>query len=414
MFVGTAAAQIADLGYAKYQGFVDPTTDNTHFLGIRYAAAPTGPLRWRRPQAPLDIAEIQQANAQPPMCFQAGQGNMDKSPFRAKSRAVVPASEDCLFLNVYTPGNLSQMTQNLPVVVWIHGGGYMEGSASMTLPGTGAIYDGDDLIREANSGIVAVIIQYRLGVFGFLPGTKVKQGGTLNVGLLDQDFALRWVQEHIHKFNGDPSRVTIWGESAGAGSVLQQVIANNGNTQPPLFRAAISSSSYLPSQYNYSDTIPEKLYSEVVSFTNCSVPDSLSCLRTVDAEILEAANILIGNGSFFGTFVFVPVVDGTFIRQRPTEAFKQHKVNGEVIMAVTNAFEGTLFVNTSTAATVQIPDFIAQLFPSLNSDQIAGAAAQYKYLGAPIDQAIAIMGESIFICPTYYLLRAFGMKAFKV
>ncbi|KAF8869963.1 Alpha/Beta hydrolase protein [Infundibulicybe gibba] len=430
MLAGAAAAQVVDLGYAKYQGFVDPTTHNTHFLGVRYAAAPTGPLRWSAPQTPQDAVGIQQANTQPPICFQGspgradkspfpnknipfqpGQGSVDKSSFHVKSRAGVSTteSEDCLFLNVFTPGNLSENTQNLPVVVWIHGGGYTSGSASLALPGTDAMYDGDDLIREANGGVVAVIIQYRLAVFGFLPGTKVKQGGTLNAGLLDQDFALHW----IHKFNGDPSRVTIWGQSAGGGSAMLHAIANGGNTQPPLFRGAISSSSYVPSQYHYNDVIPEQLYSQVVSFTNCSVPDSLSCLRAVDAEIIEAANVQIGNSSFFGTGAFVPVVDGTFIRQRPTEAFKQGKLNGEVVMAVTNAFEGNTFVDPSIAATVQIPDFVAQLFPLLDSDQIADATAQYKDLGAPIDQAAAIAGETILICPTYSFLKAFGAKAFK-
>ncbi|KAF8871826.1 Alpha/Beta hydrolase protein [Infundibulicybe gibba] len=431
MLAGAAATQLVDLGYAKYQGFVDPATHNTHFLGIRYAAAPTGQLRWRAPQTPQDVTGIQQANAQPPICFQAGPGQADKSPFpndntqsaiffqpgqgsmvkrpfRVESRAAVSTeeSEDCLFLNVYTPGNLSESTQNLPVVVWIHGGGYMQGGASLTLPGTDVIYDGDDLIREANGGVVAVIIQYRLGVFGFLPGMKVKEGGALNAGLLDQEFALRW----IHKFNGDPSRVTIWGQSAGGGSAMLHAIANGGNTQPSLFRGAISSSSYVPSQYYYDDVIPEKLYSQVVALTNCSVPDSLSCLRAADAKILEAANVHIGNSTFFGTWAFVPVVDGTFIRQRPTEAFKQGK---EAVMAVTNAFEGISFVNSSIAATVQIPDFVAQLFPLLDTRQIADAAAQYQDLGAPIDQAIAIVGESILICPTYLFLRAFGLKAFR-
>ncbi|KAF8896534.1 Alpha/Beta hydrolase protein [Infundibulicybe gibba] len=368
---------------------------------MRYAAAPTGPLRWRAPQTPQLTTGIQQANAQPAMCFSAGQGNAGTSPFRVSPRAAaVSQSEDCLFLNVYTPGNLTQAAKNLQL------GGYMAGSAS-GFSGTD-IFNGDDLIREANGGVVAVIIQYRLGVFGFLPGAKVKQGGDLNAGLLDQDFAFRWVQKHIHQFNGDPRRVTIWGESAGAGSVLQHVIANDGNTQPPLFRAAISSSSYLPSQYRYDDVVPEYVwlpshsYASLISRYSCaSATDSLSCLRAVDAGTLEGANVNIGTSVFFGTFVFVPVVDGTFIRQGATEAFKQRKVNGEAIMAVTNTFEGALFVNSSTTATVQTPNYVAQLFPLLED------------IGAPIDQAVAIMGESIFICPTYSLLRAFGAKAFK-
>ncbi|KAF8881219.1 Alpha/Beta hydrolase protein [Infundibulicybe gibba] len=410
-FVALAsAAEIVNLGYAQYQGFIDPTSNNTHFLGIRYAAAPTGALRWTAPRVPATVTAVQQANAEPPQCFQAGSGVSATSPFRtspvAKRAAAVTTSEDCLFLNVFTPGDLSQSTKKLPVVVWIHGGGYMAGSAS------GAT--GDDLIREAGGGVVAVAIQYRLGVFGFLPGTKVKQGGALNAGLLDQDFALQWVQQHISLFGGDPTRVTIWGESAGAGSVLQHVIARGGKTNPPLFRAAMTSSTFLPSQYQFNDPIPEKLFSLVSTQTNCSsAADTLACLRAVNVNTLQAANANIGNSAFFGTFIFVPVVDGTFITQRATQAFANRQVNGRVVLAVTNTFEGAAFVNSATANTVQIPNYVSQLFPLFSAQEVAAATAQYQGMGTALDQAIAIMGESIFICPTYLMLRAFGVNAFK-
>ncbi|GLB40131.1 putative type-B carboxylesterase lipase family protein [Lyophyllum shimeji] len=405
--VSTApSAPIVDLGYAKYQGTVDATTGNTLFLGMRYAAPPTGSLRWQPPQRPATVAGVQQANAQPPSCMTAGSGTSPTNPFRAQNlttQAAAAASEDCLFLNVFTPGVSASPSGRKPVVVWIHGGGYQAGNAQP--------YNGEDLIREANGGMVAVAIQYRLGVFGFLPGSKVKAGGALNAGLLDQEFALRWVQEHITKFGGDPSKVTIWGESAGAGSVLQHVIAHDGQTTPPLFRAAITSSSFLPSQYNFNDPIPEALYDEVVSQTSCtSSADTLACLRGVDVATLQAANVKISTGAFFGTFIFVPVVDGIFIRQRATQALRQRKVNGNALLSVTNTLEGFNFVNQSTASTVQIPDYISQLFPNFGSPEIRKAAALYANLGTPISQAVAIMGEAIFICPTYFLLRAFGQS----
>ncbi|KXN84321.1 Lipase 4 [Leucoagaricus sp. SymC.cos] len=400
---------VVDLGYAKYQGSVNNRTGNLEFLGIRYAAPPTGSLRWREPQPPRTTPGLQLANIEPDSCWQTGSGTQPTTPFPRSSnnnrekRAAPPSSEDCLFLNVATPASGNE---NLPVIVWIHGGGYMAGSAFG--------FDGDDLIREAGGGVVAVIIQYRLGVFGFLPGQKVHDGGVLNAGLLDQQFALRWVQQHIRKFGGDPAKVAIWGESAGAGSVLQHVIANNGDTRPPLFRAAITSSTFLPSQYAFNDRVPEQLFTEVVNGTGCaSTADALKCLRQVDVNLLQQVNVNVGNSAFFGTFIFVPVVDGKFITDRPTQLMRQGKVNGEALLTMTNTFEGALFVDMSTAGTVQTPEYLANLFPEFTQMQVRAGTAQYANRGAPIDQAVAIMGESIFICPTYFLLRAFGNKGFK-
>ncbi|KAK0211208.1 Alpha/Beta hydrolase protein [Desarmillaria ectypa] len=382
---GAQSTPVIDLGYARYRGTLDPAgSNNTQFLGIRFAAPPTGSLRWQAPRTPGFVVGIQNATAEPSRCLQGGGGIASSNPFPANKRDIPPAdSEDCLFLNVYIPGRLVSR-KNLPVVVWIHGGGYVVGGANGFSLGPDA-FNGNDLIRESGGGVIAVVIQYRLGMFGFLAGESVKANGTLNAGLLDQQFALQWVQTHISKFGGDPSRVTIWGESAGAGSVLQQVIANDGRTSPPLFRAAITSSSFLPSQYAYNDVIPEFLYNSVVSRT-----------KNADVNLLKQINLDLCLSGFFGTFVFVPVVDGDFIKQRPTVAMREGKVNGEILMSVTNTNEGGLFVDSSTSGTVQVPDYLTQLFPNLSDQNRAIAVAKYSGLGSPIEQVTAIMGESIF------------------
>ncbi|PPQ80632.1 hypothetical protein CVT25_001638 [Psilocybe cyanescens] len=430
-----AAPPIVNLGYAQYQGMVvqDEVTNATHtqFLGLRYAAPPTGSNRFRAPALPATTPGIQQANVQPPGCFQATGGNSPTTPFRVaqknSARAVdLGSSEDCLFLNVYIPGNLGQK-RNLPVVFWIHGGGYIGGSASP--------YDGNDLVRASGENVIAVVIQYRLGLFGFLSGQKVKNEGSLNAGLcksesyymmakahiyddddneVDQQFALKWVQQHIRQFGGDPNKVTIWGQSAGAGSVLQHVIANGGRTYPPLFRAAITSSTFLPSQYKFNDRIPETVFNETVAQTNCvSAVDALDCLRKVDVDTLQNANTAMSSSAFYGTFVWVPVIDGTFITDRPTVLLKERRVNGQIVLSVTNAFEGTIFVDQTTADTVQVPTYVTQLFPTFTAQQAQAAAAQYTGLGTNIFQVSAIIGESILICPTYFLLRAFEGLGFK-
>ncbi|KAF7317243.1 COesterase domain-containing protein [Mycena chlorophos] len=400
--LASAQAPTVDLGYAQYQG---STTGNiTSFLGIRYAAAPVGDLRFAAPQPPANVSGVQQATAQPNQCNQASTGMSPTNPLESRATTVA-SSEDCLFLNVYYPSDATGTPPSkLPTLVWIHGGGYIEGNAG------GA--NGGDIIAQSNNGVVVVVIQYRLGIFGFLPGSAVKNGGALNAGLLDQDFALRWIQAHITKFGGDPAKVTIWGESAGAGSVLQHVIAHGGKTKPQLFRGAITSSTFLPSQYVYSDRLPELLYSEVLMKANCTTAsDTLACLRAVPEATIAPINNAINIAGFYGTFLTVPVIDGDFIQESPTAALKAGKVNGQALLSVTNAFEGNVFVNASVSVTPG--DYSLELFPYFGTPQSSTVDKLYDGLGPGVFGVDAVMGESIFICPTYYLLSAFPSRSWK-
>ncbi|KAJ7743438.1 Alpha/Beta hydrolase protein [Mycena maculata] len=380
----------------------------TTFLGIPYAAAPVGELRFRAPRPPQIVADVQQATAQPNECLQAGGGTSPTNPLEARDIVVGVPSEDCLFLSVYYPSDAIGVPEGgLPTIVWIHGGGYDAGAAS--------IYRGTDLINQSNRGIVVVTIQYRLGLFGFLSGTEVKKNGALNAGLLDQDFALRWVNKHISKFGGDPSKVTIWGESAGAGSIIQHLVANNGKTEPQLFRGAISTSStFLSSQFNYNDPTLELLYGEILAQTSCTgATDSMACLRATDSTALKIVNTNISGEAFYASYTFLPVVDGEFITQRPTLSFSEGKVNGEALLSVTNTFEGTLFVNQSTAATANATQYALDLYPNFGPAQANKVGSLYAGLGTQVLQERAIIGESWLICPTYYMLRAFAGRSFK-
>ncbi|KAJ7282437.1 Alpha/Beta hydrolase protein [Mycena rebaudengoi] len=403
----SSRAPVIDLGYARYQGAVDTSTNITSFLGIRFAAAPTGDLRFRAPQPPPAVGGVQQATVQPNQCFQAGLGLAPTSPVRTRDEIEVDTSEDCLFLSVTYPSDTRGVpVGRLPVMVFIHGGGYVGGTSSTFL--------GSDILNQSNRGLVVVLIQYRVGLFGFLAGTAMKKNGALNIGLLDQDFALRWVNKYISKFGGDPAKVTIWGESAGAGSVIQHLIANGGQTKPQLFRAAITSSTYFPSQYNYSDRIPELYYSEVLAQTNCTTSkNSVACLRSVNATILQAANENINAAGFSWTASSVPVVDGEFIRERPTLALAQRKVNGMALMSITNTFEGSIFVDGAIEATNNVTKYALNLYPKFGFADAGRVAALYAGLGTPVYQSSLVHGDSIFICPPYYLLRAFAGRAFK-
>ncbi|KAF8915838.1 Alpha/Beta hydrolase protein [Mucidula mucida] len=411
LFPHSTQSVVVDLGYASYEGVYD--AKNTLFLGA---------LRWREPKDPFAVEGIQRAVVAPPSCYQGLLGSALKNPVVKSSNEDfwqpslnIDATEDCLYLSVSSPGRLQPSAEPdklLPVVVWIHGGGYAFGSS--------AGYNGEDIVRASGDGVVVVIIQYRLGLFGFLAGQKVKEDGALNVGLLDQQFALKWVQKHvctrapsdvrmaerrfqINKFGGDPKRVTIWGQSAGGGSVLQHVIANNGQTSPPLFKAAIASSTYLPSQYIYNDSVPEFWYRQVVERAKCgSVEDTLDCLRKTESQTLQTANADIGLRTFYGTLPFVPV--------RPTTALKEGKVNGKALLVTTVSDEGSAFVSEHTTS---LSDYIRNLFPNLSKHHIATAVKLYANMGDAFIQASAVMSESIFVCPSYFLLDAFRSRSYK-
>ncbi|KAL4259479.1 Carboxylic ester hydrolase [Pleurotus pulmonarius] len=237
---------------------------------------------------------------------------------------------------------------------------------------------------------------------------KIRENGALNAGLLDQEFALRWIQTYINRFGGNPEQVTIWGVSAGAGSVLQHVVARNGETRPPLFRAAMTSSTFLPSQYRFNDEIPETIYTSVVSDAGCTAADdTLACLRATNTMTLQAANMVACRNGFYGTFPLVPVVDGEFIKQLPTEALQKGQVNGHALLSVSNVNEGDIFVDQTAASTVEAANFSHGLFPRLNPAHRSEVARLYAGVGTPIEQANRVMGEAIFICPTYFLLKAF-------
>jgi para-nitrobenzyl esterase len=175
------------------------------FLGLRYAAAPVGPLRWRAPEKALPWQGVQSAQTVGAACIQPPTMSLDNA-----GGDVRPIAEDCLFLNIWTadpaPG------AKLPVMVWIHGGALAFGSGGVP------IYDGTPLARR---GAVVVGINYRLGALGFFAHPSLAgEGGDMNFGLLDQIAALQWVQHNIAAFGGDPKNVTIFGQSAGAMSVL--------------------------------------------------------------------------------------------------------------------------------------------------------------------------------------------------
>lgn len=269
------------------------------YKGVPFSAPPVGPLRWRAPEAVKPWAGVRHATTFAPACLQNGVSMTGEVPPRT--------SEDCLYLNVWTP--VINPAAKLPVLVWIHGGGFTNGSASMPL------YWGDRLARR---GIVVVTVAYRLGAFGFLAHPELSaesvQKSSGNYGFLDQIAALQWVQRNIGALGGDPARVTIAGQSAGAMSVNMLMASPLAKG---LYHRAIGQSggSFEPLQIapHYLLSNAEK---DGASFAASLGAPSIAALRRLAPETLLKADA--GRISH-------PVVDRHVLPQTSFDAFSQHR-----------------------------------------------------------------------------------------
>ncbi|KAH0431957.1 carboxylesterase family protein [Colletotrichum camelliae] len=386
-------------------------------FSIRYAAPPTGALRWQPPQPPSP--EISNGTT-PATEF----GHFCPQNYPAVPGAPFsPGFEDCLFLNVYAPAG----AKDLPVMVWIHGGGYGFGDGRQ---------DMSEILNANENGFVVVSIQYRLGAFGFLSSADIKSRGAVNAGLLDQALALAWVQKYACKFGGDRKRITITGESAGAGSVMYHALAADGSLGSLFFTNGIAASPYLPFQYGFDADFPTQRYQSFAEKAGCSSEaDVLECLRGKDSMILQEASANTTAEQTYGRWAFSPVTDGVYIKSLASEQLTQKKVNGERLL--NNANEGPLFVPPNIASNSDLTAWLKLSFPNLSGAQIDDIVAKnptktgtndtrfetngltgltaldISQAGAgPLQQAINIYAEQTFVCPSYWLSSAFtGSKS---
>jgi carboxylesterase type B len=295
------------------------------------------------------------------------------------------------------------------------------------------------MMKQNNNGFVSVMIQYRLGAFGFLGGEDVKEDGVLNAGLLDQNFALKWVQANIAKFGGDPNKVTIAGESSGGGSVLYQAMAYGGKQKENLFNNVIAESPWLPGQYKYNDDTIEDTYDAFAELAGCSkAKDTLACLRSQNTTTLQTASGKVGEAEPFGGFAFLPVEDCDFIVERPTQQLLSDAVKGKRVLTGTMANEGVPLAPPTAKTLQDFRNYVSLTFPKFSSADKASLEKVYSYAGdtqpvnpnAPryatngvsgataVNQSlfgtgqaqrlINVYAEYAFVCPSYWAAGAFS------
>ncbi|KAH7386387.1 Alpha/Beta hydrolase protein [Cadophora sp. MPI-SDFR-AT-0126] len=306
-----------------WRGLYLPAFHEDVFLGIPFAAPPVGDLRLRHPrpygQKWKGIRAATQRSASCP-------------GYAGFMKALPVVGEDCLTVDVVRPAGTNSRDK-LPVMVWIYGGGFTAGGSADARYNTSYLVNASVAI---NKPVIAVSLNYRVAGFGFLASKEVVEAGEANIGLFDQRLALRWIQENIYAFGGDPSKVTIFGESAGAFSVGYHLTGFDGKNDG-LFRAAIlQSGSALGPGINTPAQLPDTyqpIYDNVTMTVGCAMAkDSLSCLRTVPYESLLNA---------FAPFVLTPILDGNFLKRLPSESFAKGLVAEVAILAGTNTDEGT-------------------------------------------------------------------------
>ena len=314
---------IVETQYGRVEG---TNQDSVLFFGnIPYAAPPVGELRWAAPQAPESWSEVRDGLNFGPVSWQVTPP--PGGPLSFDSDAKPPVyDEDCLSLNVWTQ---STEGSNRPVMVWIHGGGFTSGS------GSSPIYNGRHLVQRGD--VVVVTINYRLGALGFLNLNEITNGAipaTGNEGLLDQAFALRWVQDNIARFGGDPSNVTIFGESAGGMSVGALLALKEAKG---LFHKAIpqSGAAHTANTLDQSHGIAQRFLDALEIDSADAANQLISCSPE---QLIQAGVKVSGAG-----MVFQPCIDGNQLPARPIECISQGSADGIDVLVGSTRDEWLLF-----------------------------------------------------------------------
>ena len=348
------------------------------FRGIPYAEPPVGELRWKEPVAVKPWRKVLPCTEHCSACPQPGVSAMEGG------EGIGDTSEDCLYLNIWSPAK--KPPESLPVMVWIHGGAFMTGAGSQ--PG----YNGAKL---AGKGVVVVTLNYRLGPFGFLAHPALSResshGTSGNYGLYDQIEALRWVQRNISAFGGDPGRVTLFGESAGAISVAYLLLSPLAKG---LFHRAIMQSG-APTSQRYimpgaRGTLDQALETGKRLAAKLGCADEKDPAAAMRAKTTQEIMEIAGQSADFifraDALVFAPVVDGRLLPSAPEELLEKRRYHHVPVIVGTNRDEASVFARDVSLAGYRswvkaaFPDRsreIFRTFPANDEEEMTASANRF-------------------------------------
>jgi carboxylesterase type B len=386
-----------------------------HFKGLPFAAPPVGANRWRAPQPVAAWSSVRVAEAFGDACVQSKNAMTELFP--------VAISEDCLYLNVYRPAG-ANASSSLPVMLFFHGGSYVLGAASF-LP-----YEATERIGTAPEKVIIVTANYRLQALGYLggellrselyPGSPEKTTG--NWGFLDQREAMRWVHRNIARFGGDPRAVTIFGESAGAGSVSAHLVSEG--SWPFFARVAAESGPTYSTWVAQSAENAEKSLASFKALVGCAgaangtANDTLACLRNVPvATVLAAGRHGSGTPGGVGLINWCPTADGIALKGQPRDLLIAGRVNtSHQVLLGTNKDEGSAFVHPKGVAMTEAgyAGFMEGHFGTKLGAEIVARYPSADY-SSPFWAAVDAFGDVAMTCPareTARLLSAAGVDVY--
>lgn len=375
--------------YGQVMGSVDDGV--AVWKGVPYAAPPVGELRLRAPREPASWSEVRDATAFGHIAPQTEHGPLPIDPG-------LTIGEDCLTLNVWAPEGAA----NLPVMVWIHGGAYFLGSSAQRM------YDGRKLVAEGR--VVLVTVNYRLGALGFLDFSKFGDFDS-NLGLRDQVAALEWVRDNIAAFGGDPSQVTLFGESAGGGSVTTLMVspASEG-----LFHRVIAESSPATSVYgaDRAESIAER-------FLELAGVEASELRELPVSEFVRVCGELVQEipSKVPGTLALAPVVDRDFVPHYPVAAFQKGLAHPVPLLIGTNHDESSMFKLMKSPLMPITPDKVHEMFQAIAADHPDMRADEENEVEAAYPEhskkrtALEISRDAAFRMPTLWIAEAHSRRA---
>ncbi|KAH6677698.1 Carboxylesterase [Halenospora varia] len=425
----SAELPVVDLGYEIYRASsLNETTGYYEFNDIRYAAPPVGDLRWRIPVVSTENRTTIQENRASRSCPQAyaswqdltiqwipeyiANGTIPENLNLTASGRITPPgpteTEDCLFLDVVVPKKTFERAQNssgYPVLVWIHGGGFVAGSKSFFGSPINLLQHSQNATSD---GVVYVSINYRLGFLGFLGGAMLQRDGVSNVAFYDQRLALQWVQDNIHLFGGDKNQVTVMGESGGGGSIMHQITAFGGHASTLFKRAIIQSPAWFPYAPAYKQAEGLMLLLKNLNVT------SLSGARNATSAQVIAANSAVAALSPYSTTNIGPTIDGIFITQDPKVLLANGMFNRSIeIMVSHTSDEGLIFAPPITNDT-GYEAFLRTFWRGTSQSVLSYIATDLyppvfdgsKNYTDQVGRTALTISESMFVCNTIALNQA--------